>query len=52
MSAIQGHAEAQYKVGFFNEYGKGVEQSDTKAFEYYKLAADQDQCIAQSTMTI
>ena len=47
MSAIQGMAQAQSNVGFCYANGKGVEQSDTKAYEYCKLAADQGDFIAQ-----
>ena len=46
-SADQGFFEAQYNVGNWYCNGTGVEQSDSEACEYYKLAADQGHRSAQ-----
>ena len=40
-AAEQGHAEAQYNLGFCYENGKGVPQDNEKAVEWYEKAAEQ-----------
>jgi TPR repeat protein len=40
-AAEQGHAEAQYNLGFCYEKGKGVKQNYEKAEEWYRKAAAQ-----------
>ncbi|WP_444216008.1 tetratricopeptide repeat protein [Dialister hominis] len=40
-AAKQGLASAQYDLGLMYEFGRGVEQSDEKAREWYQKAADQ-----------
>jgi TPR repeat protein len=40
-AAEQGHAEAQYNLGFMFHYGQGVEPDYEEAFEWYKQAAEQ-----------
>lgn len=45
--AKEGDVEAQMNLGYMYLYGNnGVEQDFTKAFEYYKMAADKDNPIA------
>ncbi|WP_010606691.1 tetratricopeptide repeat protein, partial [Pseudoalteromonas maricaloris] len=39
--AQSGDADAQCNLGVMYEKGKGVAQSDEKAVEYYRLAAEQ-----------
>lgn len=39
--AEQGYAYAQYNLGIMYQYGQGVEQSNEKAVEWYRKAADQ-----------
>ena len=39
-AAEQGIAEAQYRLGYCYEYGKGVEKSLTEAVKWYRKAAD------------
>ena len=39
--ADQGNYEAQFNVGYLSDTGKGIKKDLKKAFEYYKLAADQ-----------
>ena len=38
--AEQGHAEAQYNVGFRYSTGEGVPQDDAEAVRWYRLAAE------------
>ncbi len=40
-AAEQGHADAQYFLGHCYHNGKGVEQDDVKAAEWWRKAADQ-----------
>ena len=40
-AAEQGHAEAQYNLGFCYEKGKGVKENYEKAEEWYRMAAAQ-----------
>ena len=47
LSADQGDASAQYKLGYMYKNGYGVEQSYQKVIEYYQLAADQGNTKAQ-----
>ncbi len=47
-AAEQGHANAQNSLAICYENGTGVEKIDlTKAVEWYRLAADQDNMYAQ-----
>ena len=38
-AALQGHADSQYKLGFFYELGLGVPQSRKVAISWYEKAA-------------
>jgi len=40
-AAEQGHAEAQYKLGFMYQNGRGVKKDDKQAAEWYRKAAAQ-----------
>ena len=46
-AAEQGIAEAQYRLGYCYEYGKGVEKSLTEAVKWYRKAADNGDSNAQ-----
>ena len=41
LAADQGHALAQYAVGWLYERGRGVPEDDAEAVRWYRLAADQ-----------
>lgn len=45
--ADQGDPEAQFYLGFMNEYGQGVARNDGEAIRWYRKAADQDDAFAQ-----
>lgn len=45
--ARDGNATAQKNLGVIHYYGKGVEQDDTKAFEWFEKAAQQGDANAQ-----
>jgi hypothetical protein len=47
LAAVQGHATAQWQVGFFHENGWGVSKNDAEAAKWYHLAAQQGQPDAQ-----
>jgi uncharacterized protein len=46
-AADQGHAEAQYNLGFCYDKGVGVAQSFVKAFHWFQKAANQGHAEAQ-----
>jgi len=50
--AEQGHAKAQYHLGFMHEYGKGVPESDKTAVKWYTLAAEQGHAKSQYNLGI
>jgi TPR repeat protein len=52
LAANQGHATAQYNLGFTYKHGQGVAQSYEKAFELYALAANQGHALAQGSLGI
>ena len=43
----QGDPDAQFYLGFMNEYGQGVSRNDAEAIRWYRKAADQDHALAQ-----
>ena len=45
--AEQGHADAQYRLGWAYRYGEGVPQDDDEAVKWYRKAAEQGQVEAQ-----
>ena len=45
--AVRGDADAQYLLGGFYDYGKGVLQDYTEAAKWYRKAAEQGQAPAQ-----
>ncbi len=45
--AHQGDPEAQFYLGYMNEYGQGVTRNDVEAIGWYRMAADQDDAVAQ-----
>lgn len=45
--ADQGDPDAQFYLGFMNEYGQGVSRNDAEAIRWYRKAADQDHVLAQ-----
>ena len=45
--AEQGHAKAQFHLGFMYHQGQGVPQDDAEAVKWYRLAADQGFADAQ-----
>jgi len=47
MTADQGNADAQEKMGDMHEMGHGVAKSDVKAFQWDSRAADHGICDAQ-----
>jgi hypothetical protein len=47
LAAEQGHAEAQFHLGFMFEHGKGVAQDAAEAIRWYRLAAEQGHAHAQ-----
>ncbi|KAG0077887.1 hypothetical protein BGZ93_003569, partial [Podila epicladia] len=46
-AADQGHADAQFNMGFLYEKGQGVTQDYTQAMEWHLKAADQGHASAQ-----
>lgn len=46
-AAEKGHKKAQYRLGLCYDKGKGVEENDAKAVEWYSKAAAQDYAKAQ-----
>ena len=49
-AAEQGHAGAQYYLGYMYQYGQGVSQDYTKAMEWYRKAAEQGDAAAQCNL--
>jgi len=49
-AAEQGHARAQYALGFMYESGRGVTQDDSEAVKWYRKAAEQGDASAQSNL--
>jgi TPR repeat protein len=49
-AAEQGHAKAQYNVGFSYENGQGVLQDYAEAVKWYRRAAEQGQADAQNNL--
>ena len=47
LAADQGHAYAQYNLGWMYANGRGVPEDDAEAVRWYRLAADQGLAIAQ-----
>jgi len=47
LSALDGNAEAQRKLGYFYLYGQGVTQSSIEAVKWYRKAAEQGLVKAQ-----
>ena len=45
--AEQGHAKAQFHLGFLYRIGRGVNQDFQKAYHWYSLAAEQGYAEAQ-----
>jgi uncharacterized protein len=45
--ADQGDPDAQFYLGFMNEYGQGVPRNDAEAIRWYRKAAGQDHALAQ-----
>ena len=50
--AEQGHAEAQFNLGFVYDKGKGVPQDDKEAIKWYRLSAKQGYAYAQSNLGV
>src|SRR5689334_7955004 len=50
--SVKGNATAQYNLGFYYEYGKGVAKDLEKAVEFYTLAANQANAAAQYRLGI
>lgn len=42
LAAEQGHADAQYNLGFSYAYGEGVLKDEGEAIKWFRLAADQE----------
>ena len=49
-AAEQGHAEAQYSLGFMFEFGEGVAKDLNQARYWYKLAADNGNADAKAKL--
>ena len=45
--ADEGDSDAQFYLGFMNEYGQGVARNGLEAIRWYRKAADQDHAFAQ-----
>ena len=50
--AEQGYAEAQFRLGFLYEFGKGVPQNDAEAVNWYRKAAEQGHDNAQFSLGV
>ncbi len=48
--AAKGHANAQYKLGFMYEEGRGVPLNFIKAAKWYRKAAEQGHAVAQRSL--
>jgi TPR repeat protein len=51
-AAEAGHAEAQFKLGVFHEYGRGVSKDLFMATEWYRAAAEQGNADAQFALGV
>ena len=51
-SAKEGHASAQYSLGFLYDYGEGVQQNHSEAAKWYRKAAEQGLARAQFSLGI
>ena len=51
-AAEQGHALAQFRLGFMYGTGSGVPQDDGEAVKWYRLAADQGGALAQFNLGV
>lgn len=49
-AAEQGHAEAQYDLGYMYDTGAGMPENDSEAVKWYRRAAEQGFGIAQSVL--
>ena len=52
VAAEQGHAEAQFNLGYMYQYGQGVKQDYFKAVEWYQKAAEQGDASAQYNLGV
>ena len=50
LAAEQGHASAQFNLGFMYATGEGVPEDDTEAVRWYRLAAEQGHASAQTIL--
>ena len=50
--AKEGHATAQYNLGFLYDYGEGVQQDHGEAVKWYRMAAEQGLARAQFSLGI
>ncbi len=50
--ANEGHASAQYSLGFLYDYGEGVTQDYNEAAKWYRMAAEQGLARAQFSLGI
>ena len=50
LAADQGHAEAQFNLGWMHDQGLGVTQDYTQAVEWYRKAAEQGHVEAQANL--
>ncbi|MFB3087863.1 MAG: cadherin domain-containing protein, partial [Acidiferrobacterales bacterium] len=50
--AKEGHASAQYSLGFLYDYGEGVQQNHSEAAKWYRKAAEQGLAGAQFSLGI
>jgi hypothetical protein len=48
--AEDGHADAQYGMGWLRDLGKGMPEDNTEAVRWYRLAAEQGQLSAQYSL--
>ena len=46
-AALQGNAEAQYKLGVIYAKGRGVPQESVEALKWFRMAAEQGDILAQ-----
>jgi hypothetical protein len=50
ISAEQGDAQAQYKIGYMYSHGQGVPQDIVEAIRWYKKSADQGNAMGESAL--
>ena len=50
LAAMQGNAKAQIALGLMHEKGYGVTQNVSEALNWYRLAADQGNLVAQKKL--